>query len=340
MDRVLGDRYDGDLLDVLDKVKAGVDKYSDEIKKKRPMKVESTKVEATKKKPTKKITESLEPSQYIYAGGGKAKFVKTVKEDKDGNWKDDYYANDGYYVIHRGPLHDVYKLEKGSKIDDEPADESVIEEADMIYAEKLTRVMRDKGTDREKALKILLVAGVPAEDAKTTIEGVYDYDAGGDEELESVEEAKGNADEIINKIQAKFPKMWIKPGEEFDGGSAVAWSGEGSEINGIPAFDYNDEGGALMADAADEFGFDASKMGSSYEMGVHKDLIALSDELGIYWEAHDPGTYLAYFVDNNEAEQVVIATFTDKELAEKNAKDIKGSKVVTNKDGKFEVVVG
>jgi len=55
----------------------------------------------------------------IDAAGGKASFVKTEIEDEQGKWNDNYYTKDGYYVIHRGKEHDVYKLKEniGSAID-------------------------------------------------------------------------------------------------------------------------------------------------------------------------------------------------------------------------------
>jgi hypothetical protein len=41
---------------------------------------------------------------------GKALFVKTEKEDKEGRWNDNYYTKDGYWVIHQGKKHHVYKV--------------------------------------------------------------------------------------------------------------------------------------------------------------------------------------------------------------------------------------
>jgi hypothetical protein len=50
--------------------------------------------------------------EFIDTVRGKVYFVKTEVEDKYGKWKDDYYTKDGYWVIHRGKEHDVYKLKK------------------------------------------------------------------------------------------------------------------------------------------------------------------------------------------------------------------------------------
>ena len=117
---------------------------------------------------------------------------------------------------------------------------------------------------------------------------------------EQGEQGYSSDDDILAKAQEQFPDMWIKPGVEFGGNeNAVLWSGEGSEINGIPAFDMNGEMDYMMRDAAAEFGFDASKMKSSYEMGVHKDLVKFADEHGLFWEPYDSGTFLAYR-DTNE----------------------------------------
>jgi len=41
---------------------------------------------------------------------GKALFVRTEKEDESGRWNDNYYTRDGYFVLHRGKKHDVYKV--------------------------------------------------------------------------------------------------------------------------------------------------------------------------------------------------------------------------------------
>ena len=41
---------------------------------------------------------------------GIAQFIRTEVEDKDGKWNDNYYTRDGYYVIHEGKKHHVYKV--------------------------------------------------------------------------------------------------------------------------------------------------------------------------------------------------------------------------------------
>lgn len=84
---------------------------------------------------------------------------------------------------------------------------------------------------------------------------------------------------ILKAFQAKFPKAWFKDGKEFDGGSAVLWSGEGSEINGRAAFNYN------------WWEFDPEE--KIYVSGVLRPLAELAEKFGLYWESNDPGTYLA-----------------------------------------------
>ena len=41
---------------------------------------------------------------------GVADFVKTEVEDEFGRWNDDYWTREGYYVIHEGKKHHVYKV--------------------------------------------------------------------------------------------------------------------------------------------------------------------------------------------------------------------------------------
>jgi hypothetical protein len=52
------------------------------------------------------------PPESIDTVAGKAFFIKTATEDKYGRWDDDYWTKDGYWVIHRGKQHDIYKVKK------------------------------------------------------------------------------------------------------------------------------------------------------------------------------------------------------------------------------------
>lgn len=49
----------------------------------------------------------------IGTAAGDAYFVKTEVEDKYGRWNDDYKINDGYWVVHEGNKHHIYKVVHG-----------------------------------------------------------------------------------------------------------------------------------------------------------------------------------------------------------------------------------
>lgn len=55
------------------------------------------------------------PTKTIRTVAGKAKFVKTEVEDAQGNWNNNYWSYDGYYVIHEGKKHHVYKVDTRPK---------------------------------------------------------------------------------------------------------------------------------------------------------------------------------------------------------------------------------
>jgi hypothetical protein len=88
-------------------------------------------------------------------------------------------------------------------------------------------------------------------------------------------------DEMVKELKTKFVSDFsVRPGYEWDQ-SSVLWSGEGAMMpDGMPAFDSM----AYESDPNEE----------QYVLGVHKDLIKWSNDKGLFWEAHDPGTYLAY----------------------------------------------
>ena len=50
------------------------------------------------------------PKPYIDTFRGKAYFVKTITEDKYGNWDDHWETIRGEFVIHEGNKHHVYKI--------------------------------------------------------------------------------------------------------------------------------------------------------------------------------------------------------------------------------------
>ena len=78
---------------------------------------------------------------------------------------------------------------------------------------------------------------------------------------------------ILEKLEKEFPDCWFKPGEDFDGGSAAVWSGEGGEVDGDYAFDHN-------------------RM--EWDFGAHPRLNKFVEDRGYYWEAHDAGTFMLY----------------------------------------------
>lgn len=89
-----------------------------------------------------------------------------------------------------------------------------------------------------------------------------------------------NNSQILEQLQARFPDAWFKPAQEFDGGSGIAWSGEGSLIDGEPAFDY--------------YSWEWDKHEQHYVMGINRTLYDYTSKLGLHWEAHDAGTYILY----------------------------------------------
>jgi len=58
------------------------------------------------------LDEGLKVKSEISTVQGRAGFVKTEVEDEQGNWNDSYYTHAGYYVIHEGKRHHVYKVIK------------------------------------------------------------------------------------------------------------------------------------------------------------------------------------------------------------------------------------
>ena len=88
-------------------------------------------------------------------------------------------------------------------------------------------------------------------------------------------------DQLVNEIKIVFKAdFWVKPGYEWDQ-NAVLWSGEGSVMpDGTPAFN--------------SLSYESDPEENLYILGVHKDLVKWSSAKGLFWEAHDAGTYLAY----------------------------------------------
>lgn len=92
---------------------------------------------------------------------------------------------------------------------------------------------------------------------------------------------KDDAVKILSEFKKCFPTTWVKGGVEFNGDeTCVLWAGEISQIDGIPAFNY--------------YSFESDPKEKIYVMGVHKKLVAFAEAHGIFWECHDPGTWVAY----------------------------------------------
>lgn len=98
-----------------------------------------------------------------------------------------------------------------------------------------------------------------------------------------------NREKLMGILAEKFPKMWMKTTEEFNGHTGGIWTGEGSsvdenlideETNDVETFDVP------------IFNFDADN--TIYEMGVHKSLVAVLDEHGWFAEWYDSGTIMIY----------------------------------------------
>lgn len=47
---------------------------------------------------------------FIDTIAGRAYYVRTEIEDEHGKWYDNYWTRDGYWVIHEGKNHHVYKV--------------------------------------------------------------------------------------------------------------------------------------------------------------------------------------------------------------------------------------
>lgn len=79
--------------------------------------------------PKKKVKDS------ISTASGKAFFVRTEKEDSQGKWNDNYKVKDGFYLIHDGNLHHVYRVPQKYVADPEicMTDEQIFEERHGHY---------------------------------------------------------------------------------------------------------------------------------------------------------------------------------------------------------------
>lgn len=87
--------------------------------------------------------------------------------------------------------------------------------------------------------------------------------------------------DILDELKTEFPDCWFKAGKEFDGSeNRIVWSGEGSMIGNLPAFDPS------------AWEFDSLEY--VYVMDVHKKLNDFVEVRGYYWESYDAGTFFLY----------------------------------------------
>ena len=88
--------------------------------------------------------------------------------------------------------------------------------------------------------------------------------------------------ELKKMLAKKFPKMWIKDGEEFDYKDSnfknSIWTGEGSELNDFEIFNH-------YANDINE---------SAYTMGVLNELHFFLKKHGWYASFYDGGTVFLY----------------------------------------------
>lgn len=79
---------------------------------------------------------------------------------------------------------------------------------------------------------------------------------------------------MMDKLHKKFPNCTFWEGMDFDGSDCIM-GGEGSNINGIPAFDYYTD------DYTEQL----------YVSGVNAELDSFLRDNGWWAECYDPGTW-------------------------------------------------
>jgi hypothetical protein len=89
-------------------------------------------------------------------------------------------------------------------------------------------------------------------------------------------------EQMMELLEAKYPKMFLNTTEEFDGGNGGIWtSGE----DGLEA-----EDGWVLFDYYAEI----RSLASKYELGVHTEIYEFLKEHGWYAEWHDAGTIMLW----------------------------------------------
>ncbi len=81
-------------------------------------------------------------------------------------------------------------------------------------------------------------------------------------------------DKLVESFKKAFPKAWAKPGRDFDGSERrVIWT--------------VDEEGFFRA-------FDMYAQHDLYQFGVHQKLVDWAEKNGLFFEAYDNETFMAY----------------------------------------------
>lgn len=82
--------------------------------------------------------------------------------------------------------------------------------------------------------------------------------------------------ELIKLLKERFPKMKVRPSEDFDGRGGGLWtSGEEGDF-----FDY--------------YAYDSDRKEERYILGTRKDVHIFLEEHGWFSEFYDPGTVMLY----------------------------------------------
>ena len=103
-----------------------------------------------------------------------------------------------------------------------------------------------------------------------------------------VGEREVSKEQMMKMLIQKFPKMWVKDGNDFEEGHGGIWTGEGSDID-VP-INLPDESEELFEIPL----FDYYGEEPTYIMGVHHELEDFLTENGWMAEAYDGGTYFLY----------------------------------------------
>jgi len=90
-------------------------------------------------------------------------------------------------------------------------------------------------------------------------------------------------EQMIALLNAKYPKLFTKTTEEFDGGEGGIWS---SGESGLPAKD----GHRLFNYYSEDYS------GKRYEFGVHQEIRTLLEKNGWYAEWYDAGTIMFWLI--------------------------------------------